>query len=76
MTIVKTGIVVNPIIVAFNDNANGTAIPNDIVVHCHAAGLIVAAEDAGRVEALLGHYAERFATDFLAVAPPLDKAPE
>jgi hypothetical protein len=42
----------------------------------HHAGLIVAGEDAGRVEALLGHYAERFATDFLAVAPPLDKAPE
>jgi hypothetical protein len=42
----------------------------------HHAGLIVAAEDAGRVEELLGHYAGRFAADFLAVAPPLDKAPE
>jgi hypothetical protein len=41
----------------------------------HHAGLIVASPDAGRVESLLNSYAERFANDFLAVLPPLDKAP-
>ncbi len=41
----------------------------------HHAGLVVASPDAGRVEQLLGSYAERFAGDFLAVLPPLDKAP-
>ena len=41
----------------------------------HHAGLIVASPDAARVESLLNHYAERFAEDFLAVMPPLDKAP-
>lgn len=39
------------------------------------AGLIVASPDAARVESLLNSYAERFAHDFLAVMPPLDKAP-
>jgi biotin carboxylase len=41
----------------------------------HHAGLIVASPDAARVESLLTSYAERFANDFLAVLPPLDKAP-
>jgi biotin carboxylase len=40
------------------------------------AGLIVASPDAARVEALLNTYSQRFAEDFLAVAPPLDKAPD
>lgn len=41
----------------------------------HHAGLIVASPDAQRVESLIAHYSERFAHDFLAVAPPLDKPP-
>ncbi|MCA9867683.1 MAG: ATPase [Anaerolineae bacterium] len=41
----------------------------------HHAGLVVASADAGRIEALLSQYVERFAADFLAVLPPLDKAP-
>lgn len=41
----------------------------------HHAGLVISSADAGRVEWLLGSYAERFAHDFLAVLPPLDKAP-
>jgi len=39
------------------------------------AGLIVASPDAARVETLLNSYSQRFAEDFLAVLPPLDKAP-
>jgi biotin carboxylase len=34
------------------------------------AGLIVSSPDAARVESLLNSYAERFASDFLAVMPP------
>jgi len=41
----------------------------------HHAGLIVASPDSARVAQLLDSYAERFASDFLAVMPPLDKAP-
>ena len=41
----------------------------------HHAGLIVASPDAARVESLLNSYAQRFAEDFLAVLPPLEKAP-
>ncbi len=41
----------------------------------HHAGLVVASADAGRVEQLLDEYARRFADDFLAVLPPLDKPP-
>ena len=41
----------------------------------HHAGLIVASPDSARVESLLNDYAQRFANDFLAVMPPLDKAP-
>lgn len=41
----------------------------------HHAGLVVASPDAERVEWLIGSYAERFGHDFLAVLPPLDKAP-
>ena len=40
------------------------------------AGLIVASRDQSRVEELLDRYSERFAADFLAVAPPLDEAPD
>jgi biotin carboxylase len=41
----------------------------------HHAGLIVSSPDAARVESLLAEYADRFARDFLAILPPLDKAP-
>ncbi|MBK8987708.1 MAG: ATP-grasp domain-containing protein [Chloroflexi bacterium] len=41
----------------------------------HHAGLIVASADNDRVEALVAAYAQRFADDFLATAPPLDKPP-
>ncbi len=41
----------------------------------HHAGLVVASPDPGRVEWLLDSYAQRFANDFLAVLPPLDKPP-
>lgn len=37
------------------------------------AGLIVISSDYQRVEQLLEQYAERFAADFLAVAPPRDR---
>ncbi len=37
------------------------------------AGLIVAGDDPGRIEQLLGSYVQRFTDDFLAVAPPKDK---
>ena len=42
----------------------------------HHAGLVVVSADANRVAALFDHYAQRFAHDFLAVAPPLDRAPQ
>jgi len=41
----------------------------------HHAGLILASPDSARVEQLLNDYAARFSNDFLAVMPPLDKAP-
>ena len=41
----------------------------------HHAGLVVASPQPERVEALLSEYMGRFAGDFLAVLPPLDKAP-
>jgi biotin carboxylase len=40
----------------------------------HHAGLIVRSKSAERVEELLGLYSERFANDFVAVVPPLEKA--
>lgn len=40
------------------------------------AGLIVAGPDAGRIQALLESYGERFARDFLAVAPPRQSVAE
>lgn len=40
----------------------------------HHAGLIVAADGAGRVAALLDDYARRFRDDFLAVLPAPDRA--
>jgi carbamoylphosphate synthase large subunit len=39
------------------------------------AGLVIASPSIERVELLLEEYAERFSRDFLAVLPPLDKAP-
>lgn len=42
----------------------------------HHAGLIVRSPDPERVRTLLEAYGRRFARDFLAVAPPLDKPPE
>ncbi|HUO24231.1 MAG TPA: ATP-grasp domain-containing protein [Candidatus Aquilonibacter sp.] len=39
----------------------------------HHAGLIVRSTDAERIRELLQGYAERFATDFLAVEPPREK---
>lgn len=41
----------------------------------HHAGLVVAAPDYARIMTLLDQYQARFAHDFLAVAPPLEKAP-
>jgi hypothetical protein len=41
----------------------------------HHAGLIVASADSARVEELIETFSRRFAADFLAVAPPLDKPP-
>jgi biotin carboxylase len=40
----------------------------------HHAGLIVRSQELERVEELLGQYAGRFAEDFVAVVPPLEKA--
>ena len=40
----------------------------------HHAGLIVRSPKLERVEELLGQYAGRFAEDFIAVVPPLEKA--
>jgi biotin carboxylase len=37
-------------------------------------GMIVASPDASRVQALLDDYSQRFVSDFMAVAPPQDKA--
>lgn len=39
------------------------------------AGLIVRADSQGRVQELLDDYSRRFAHDFLAVVPPVDKPP-
>ena len=41
----------------------------------HHAGLVLASTDPERVESLIHDYGQRFAHDFLAVAPPLDKPP-
>ncbi|MCP4363509.1 MAG: ATPase [Chloroflexi bacterium] len=51
---------------------------DEIVYRVHKkqhAGLIMSSPDPNRVETLIGKYAQRFAHDFLAVAPPLDSAP-
>ena len=40
------------------------------------AGLIVASSHHERVQSLLAAYADRFARDFTAVAPPLGSAEE
>ena len=50
----------------------------EIVCRVHKkqhAGLIVASPQHERVEQLIRDYSQRFANDFLAVAPPLDTAP-
>lgn len=50
----------------------------EIVYRVHKqqhAGLIVASENQARVEELIAEFGQRFAHDFLAVAPPLDTAP-
>lgn len=50
----------------------------EIVFRVHKqqhAGLIVASPQHERVEQLIRDYSQRFAYDFLAVAPPLDTAP-
>lgn len=50
----------------------------EIVYRVHKqqhAGVIVASEEYGRVEQLISDYSQRFAHDFLAIAPPLDKPP-
>ena len=50
----------------------------EIVYRVHKqqhAGLIVASPKHERVEQLIHDYSQRFANDFLAVAPPLDTAP-
>lgn len=41
----------------------------------HHAGLVLASPDYERVQTLVNNYAARFAQEFLAVAPPLDKPP-
>ncbi len=41
----------------------------------HHAGLILSSDRSERVEILIADYSRRFADDFLAVAPPLDKPP-
>lgn len=41
----------------------------------HHAGLVLASPDYERVQKLVNNYAARFAQEFLAVAPPLDKPP-
>lgn len=40
----------------------------------HHAGLILASPDSNRLQALLDEYSRRFAQDFLAVMPPLEKS--
>lgn len=42
----------------------------------HHAGLIVRADEPGHVEEMLVAYSRRFAHDFLAVAPPLERPAE
>lgn len=42
----------------------------------HHAGLVVVSAEADRITTLLDTYSRRFAHDFLAVAPPLDRAPQ
>jgi biotin carboxylase len=57
-----------------------TSTYNDPEIHLrikkrHHAGLVLKSADALRVPALLEGYAERFADEFLAVAPQRDKPP-
>lgn len=44
------------------------------VKKCHHAGLIVRSPKLERVEELMTQYAVRFADDFVAIVPPLEKA--
>jgi carbamoylphosphate synthase large subunit len=51
----------------------------EIVYHVQKknhAGLILASSSAERIEGLIGAYGRRFAQDFLAVMPALDKPPQ
>jgi hypothetical protein len=41
----------------------------------HHAGLVVSSPQPARIETLIADYSQRFTSDFLAVAPPLDKPP-
>jgi hypothetical protein len=41
----------------------------------HHVALIVASHDYDRVQHLLGDYARRIETDFLAVLPPMERPP-
>jgi hypothetical protein len=41
----------------------------------HHAALIVSSPDYDRVQSLLGEYARRFESDFLAVLPPMERPP-
>ena len=41
----------------------------------HHVALVVASPDYDRVQHLLGEYARRFEDDFLAVLPPMERAP-
>lgn len=59
--------------VPVTDHYNAPEIVHRMQKH-HHAGLIVRSADPARVEALTGEYAQRFAEDFLAIAPAPAKA--
>lgn len=59
----------HPDLSAYQDPEIVWRLPKD-----HHAGLIAVSWDAGRIETLMGQYAERFAHDFLAVQPPKKEA--
>ena len=42
----------------------------------HHVGLVVSSPSLARVRELLGQYTERFADDFAAVVPPLERVPQ
>ena len=63
---------------AKQENPDTSAYDDPEIVHRvkkrHHAGLIVSSKKLERVEELLEQYAQRFADDFVAVVPPLEKA--